>query len=354
MPVNIKKLIPWWVCLLISGSLMGQEGKNAEDKNAVVSPVPADTSSLQLVIALTDGSRVIGTPAIDTLKLGTGYANLNIKLEKIRTIEFAGANHMAQVSLQNGDMLKGQLAATEFAVKTDSGQVVTPLAKVSKILVRAGSVGGDYVNSLGMEFITVPGMKVLFGIWDTRVEDYRAYATANPGVAASWKNPGFKQGEDHPVVNVNWGDAKAFCAWLTQKERKEGEIGQGQEYRLPTEKEWSVAVGEGKYPWGDEWPPQKGAGNYDPSFKVDDYDHTSPVGSFKANEYGLYDMGGNVWQWCEDWYDTTQKFRVVRGASWFNRTPELLLSSFRFGGNPGIRDVSFGFRRVLAPVSSSH
>jgi formylglycine-generating enzyme required for sulfatase activity len=216
-----------------------------------VSP-SADAPAVQLLLELSDGSRVVGTSSIDRLKIKTKLAGMEFQLSRSRMIEFSGANHIAQVSLQNGDLLNGELAATEIVVKADSGRVVTPLAKVSKILVRAGSVGGDFVNSLGMEFVFLPGTQVLFGIWDTRVEDYRAYAQANPGVDANWKNPGFKQGEDHPVVNVNWGDAKAFCAWLTQKERKEGKIGQDQEYRLPMDKEWSAAVRPGKYPWGNE------------------------------------------------------------------------------------------------------
>jgi formylglycine-generating enzyme required for sulfatase activity len=225
-----------------------------------------------------------------------------------------------------------------------------------------------FVNSLGMKFVPVPGTTVLFGMWDTRVRDYRAYAKATPGVDVSWKNMWFKQDDNHPVVRVNWNEANAFCVWLTQKERKEGKIGQNQEYRLPTDEEWSVAVGTSKYPWGDQWPPPVGAGNYDPSLKVDDYDNTSPVGSFKANQYGLYDMGGNVWQWCEDWYRSGMnqralletfpfikddgggaKYRVVRGGSWYCRDPELLMSSSRSRVAPGERNGTRGFRCVLVP-----
>ena len=239
------------------------------------------------------------------------------------------------------------------------------------------SIGGatkenPFVNSLGMEFVRVPGTKVLFSIWDTRAKDYRAYAAANPEVDESWRSLGFEQEEDHPVVDVDWEDANAFCSWLMKKERQEGKIGQDQEYRLPTDKEWSAAVGTDRYPWGNQWPPPEGAGNYNPSLKVDNYEHTSPVGSFGPNQCGLYDMGGNVWQWCKDWYRSEmnekavldkypglkndgggQQYRLVRGAFWGSDVPESLLSSVRLV-SPNGRFVDYGFRCVLGSVSSSH
>jgi formylglycine-generating enzyme required for sulfatase activity len=217
----------------------------------------------------------------------------------------------------------------------------------------------------------VPGTDVLFSIWETRIQDYEAFARENPQADESWKNPGFDQGKNHPVVNVSWLDAQAFCAWLTKKERAEGKIGKEDAYRLPTDAQWSVAVGSGKYPWGNEWPPPKNAWNYDPSLEVDSYDFTSPVGSFPANRHGLYDMGGNVRQWCEDWYRASmnesvvleklpflkddgggQTFRVVRGASWRNFNPENLLSSFRLKVSPVSRGSNNGFRCVLVVGSS--
>ena len=80
---------------------------------------------------------------------------------------------------------------------------------------------------------------------------------------------------------------------------------------------------------------------------MDEYEYTSPVGSFLANSFGLYDMGGNVWQWCEDWQDGEQKYRVVRGASWGRINPDLLLSSYRSGYGPDYRGSGIGFRCVL-------
>jgi formylglycine-generating enzyme required for sulfatase activity len=187
--------------------------------------------------------------------------------------------------------------------------------------------GNPWTNSLGMVFLPVPGTAVRFSIWDARVQDYQAFAAAT---GRTWEKPSFEQGPTHPAVNIRWEDAKAFCTWLTEKERGEGVLNTTEEYRLPMDLEWSAAVGlqnesgstpkerqNGKkvFPWSTQWPPPRGAGNYGKKLNVDDFDYTSPVGSFAPNRFGLYDMGGNVWQWCEDWYDTDQKIHVQRGAS---------------------------------------
>ncbi len=221
-----------------------------------------------------------------------------------------------------------------------------------------------FTNTLGMKFVPVKGTKVQFCIWETRVKDYAVYAAANAGVDANWKSPEFTQADTHPVVRVNWNDANAFCAWLTKKELAEGKIKAGQKYRLPTDAEWSVAVGLGKekgntpeekqsgikgvYPWGKGYPPPKGAGNYFKSLKVDKFEYTAPVGSFAANKLGLHDMGGNVWEWCEDKYRPTSALRVLRGASWIFVNPVFLLSSSRHFGTPDDRaPFDLGFRCVL-------
>jgi serine/threonine protein kinase len=236
-------------------------------------------------------------------------------------------------------------------------------AKVIKVII---------VNSLGMKFVPVKitggpsaGQQVLFSIWETRVQDYRRYAAAKSEVDGEWKNPGFTQGEDHPVVNVSWEDAMAFCEWLTQAEHDSGKIPATAKYRLPTDHEWSCAVGIGEredaavtpeskdnkmgevYPWGAQWPPPKNAGNYAVSLNVDDYERTSPVGRFAANANGIFDLGGNVWEWCEDLHRATSTARVVRGGSWDYDGRVDLRSAFRFNVDPRLRYVSFGFRVVL-------
>jgi hypothetical protein len=261
---------------------------------------------------------------------------------------------------------------------------------VGEGLTRAeGSSQRRWTNRLGMVFVPVPGTEVKFCIWETRVRDFETFVRetgydATAGMCTfgadgwkprgnSWRSPGFPQTPDHPVCGVNWEDAKAFCAWLSKKD--------GRTYRLPTDLEWSKAAGitapesgdtpqerGGKikevYPWGNAMPPMvngRPAGNYAgeevkdanwPNFMDviagyrDGYARTAPVGSFPSNAFGLYDLGGNVWEWCEDIYGSSD--RVMRGGAWCNGTPDLLLSSFRHSFTPANRYDSVGFRCVLA------
>ncbi|WP_173024896.1 formylglycine-generating enzyme family protein [Acidovorax sp. SRB_14] len=156
----------------------------------------------------------------------------------------------------------------------------------------------------------------------------------------SWRNPGFAQGDDHPVVNVTWNDAQALAAWLSRTE--------GHRYRLPTEAEWEYACRAGtrtRYPHGDE--PQdlvrhantfdQEAARYWPRWQAhalqgsDGHAFTAPVGSFAPNAFGLHDMLGNAWEWVADWHGETYyahsprndpqgpaegSVRVRRGGSW--------------------------------------
>src|SRR5512137_806833 len=215
-----------------------------------------------------------------------------------------------------------------------------------------------FVNTLGMKFVPVPGTQVLFSVWETRVQDYEAYLKAT---GQSWTKPELIRGPTYPVSHVCWIEADVFCAWLTTKERKEGKLNAEQCYRLPSDEEWSVAVGlpaetgatpeaksdgvRDQFPWGKEWPPPDGAGNV--AMAADKVGGLAPVGSFRPNQFGLYDLGGNVWEWCADLYSTNSPYRVLRGGSVANDEKYMLWSSHRVRNDPSTREDYYGFRCVL-------
>lgn len=244
------------------------------------------------------------------------------------------------------------------------------------IVTAPTALGSSFTNSLGMKFVKVPGTKVLFCIHETRRQDYAAYASDAPGVSDSWKSPtkdGIQVSDqgDHPITGLHWQDGQGFCDWLGKKE--------GRKYRLPTDREWTCAVGledmekqdagaapellngkvKDEFPWGHGYPPKgKGAGNYaDTAWRAkfpgqpylegytDGFATTAPVMSFKPNKLGIYDLGGNVWEWLGDVFNPSTPQHVLRGGSWDSHTVGHLLSSCRIR-NPNRRH-DYGFRVVL-------
>ncbi|AVO48315.1 DNA recombination protein RecF [Melaminivora suipulveris] len=185
----------------------------------------------------------------------------------------------------------------------------------------------------------------------------------------SWRNPGFAQGEDHPVVNVTWNDAQALAAWLSARE--------GRHYRLPTEAEWEYACRAGsgaRYAHGDD--PQaltrhanlfdQDAAAHWPRWRAqalagrDGFAFTAPVGSFAPNAFGLHDMIGNAWEWTADWHaddyyarspaiDPTGPadgdVRVRRGGSW-HTWPFYARCAYRNWNTPQTRYPLVGMRLV--------
>jgi len=219
-----------------------------------------------------------------------------------------------------------------------------------------------------LEFVVVPGLgKVkpfLLGKYEVTQGQYEAITGKNPST--------FKKGPDYPVEQMSWQDAKDFCAQLNSSLPKTEQTNLN--FRLPTDEEWSIAVGLPEefgripqdksnkiktYPWGTEWPPPNTAGNYaDESYAEkqggsggipgfnDGFADTSPVGSFPQNAFGLCDMAGNVWEWCEDWIDDEMNIRVVRGAAFFTAGKGQIYSSYR-GRPPMLRNFASGFRLRL-------
>jgi len=140
--------------------------------------------------------------------------------------------------------------------------------------------------------------------------------------------------ERRPVINVNWTDAQEYVTWLSKKT--------GNTYRLLSEAEWEYAARAGTtttYSWGDGI----GKGNANCAGCGSEWDNkqTAPVGSFKPNAFGLYDIHGNVWEWCEDAYGSSD--RLLRGGSWFN-APDDLRSAKSSIGLLDLRSDVIGFR----------
>lgn len=247
--------------------------------------------------------------------------------------------------------------------------------RVEANLQRDGSVifGEAWENGLEMKFVPV-GKALMASAYETRVMDFDVYL--RDVVPAGGKpSAGFLQGVDHPVVGVSLRDAENFCQWLTEKERSSGKIEQQEEYRLPTDLEWSQmarlngetgATPERRdskirkhFPWGEDWPPPPSSGNFaDKNAKGryvlksydDGYEKTSPVGNFKPNALGIYDLAGNVWEWVSDAYSNDTGLQVVRGGAWNVSERDLLLTSYRNAVPPTIREGLYGFRCVLAKV----
>lgn len=259
-----------------------------------------------------------------------------------------------------------------FAANRPSG-VVAPQVNLTQLpqLLSSGPVAATkekrFENSLNMKFVPVPGTGVLFCIHETRASDYKRYCEETGAKITQVKTyyldldqPTYDQ-DDHPVIVVSKADCLDFCRWLSSKEKMR--------YRLPSDHEWSCAVGIGEhenpllspsekdrvekdtFPWGSAWPPPLDAGNYKANININ---RTTKVMSFRPNDFGIYDLGGNASEWCGDPFRADGSGNVIRGAGYWVETKEFCLSSDRVNPDKN-RMFGWGFRCVLelpnAPVS---
>ncbi len=293
---------------------------------------------------------------------------------------------LAEAAVELDDPEIGFRAATELR-RLNIDPSSSPLAKsVLDALTEAGlwkdgspvrpkpTKDHPLINSLGMKFVAVPGASVLFCIHETRKKDFAAFLEARPdtsGVSTATRADGqpVSPTDDHPAVAVVYPNAVAFCAWLSAKE--------GKVYRLPSDHEWSCAVGigdrehakeppdaksrgiPGVYPWGTDYPPTKRVGNFSDvtALKIKTDWKTVPGGyddgaylptvvmSYEPNTLGIYDLAGNVSEWCQETMDQGAK-ALVRGSN-FSQTGGSLLSSDRLYRESMRQSFAVGFRVVL-------
>ena len=270
-------------------------------------------------------------------------------------------------------VLTGLLAALSMA---DPAAAEEPVPPAQKEPVPAAAPLNRTIEKLGLELIWIkPGTFVMgsppheadrnkaegpqtevtltrgFWLGKTPVTQgqYEAVAGSNPSH--------FKAvGKDAPVEEVSWVDAMDYCHKLTGQERTAGLLPEGYAYTLPTEAQWEYVRRAGKT--------EAYAGNPDTMawHKGNSDGTTHPVATKEANAWGLFDLSGNVLQWCFDWFgdypggavtDPTGPdyghFRMARGGSW-RMGPELCRSAARAGGSAGRRDYTIGFRLALSPV----
>jgi formylglycine-generating enzyme required for sulfatase activity len=218
------------------------------------------------------------------------------------------------------------------------------------------------------------------GKYEVTVKEYLAFCSATGGNWPEWleegsdynvetgsddwyKGLGYSRagGGNLPIVGVSWHDAVAYCEWKSLEE--------GRPHRLPTEAEWEYAARGGVHQEGFKY---SGSDNIDEVawYQENSYDKgsghpdygTHEVGTKKPNALGIYDLSGNVWEWCGDWYGdygsgsqtdpngpSTGSGRVFRGGSWFDH-PGGCRGAFRNNHRPGLRNDYLGFRVVSSPV----
>jgi len=310
---------------------------------------------------------------------------------------FVGAVLLHVCAAQEPDANEGRLATS----LTNSVNMKLALIPAGEFLMGAPESDRDAAKDEGPQHRVRISRPFYIGIHEVTVGQFRAFAeaagykTAAESGASSgfngethsfqydqrgfhWRNLGWTRTDDHPVLNVNWFDAVAFCEWLSKKEDRK--------YRLPTEAQWEYACRAGtqaRFIDGDDVANLERIANVQdqslaakkPRFSNSDsteyftrpvpwddkYPFSAPVGSFQLNAFGLYDMLGNAKEWCRDWYGAdyyrnspasdptgpeSGEARIVRGGAFLHQGRQCRVS-WRIGGTPTYQNYIIGFRVIM-------
>ena len=224
-------------------------------------------------------------------------------------------------------------------------KAVTEKQKKTRMVTKTRTVTKSSSESEAVfEFCPIPAG--VFRMQSNEVKiDQAFYLGKYPVTQQQWEavmgnNPSNFKGGSLPVETVSWDDAQIFIQKLNQLSGKKN-------YRLPTEEEWEYACRAGatsEYYFGDDVSRLGEYAWYDGNSGAT----THPVGQKKPNEWGLYDMAGNVWEWTDSWYDSSHSYRVIRGGCWYLNS-ECCRSDYRSYGTPDRRNYLIGFRLVFVP-----
>lgn len=216
-----------------------------------------------------------------------------------------------------------------------------------------------------LPFVWIGLLKIWVGQFEITNGQYRRFDLSHE--SQSYYGHLFNEPEQ-PVTWVTWEDANNYCEWLTRT--FQGQIPRDYRFRLPTEKEWQAFASCGyrqRYPWGNNWPPPdtfnyRGVEGIRLLYRLfhhesyirehqDEFIVTAPVTRSGRNAWGLFGVGGNAWEWCQDWFDGEQITRSLRGASWDNDEPDIIAVTNRSDAHPARRNAMIGFRVVVAPLN---
>jgi formylglycine-generating enzyme required for sulfatase activity len=239
----------------------------------------------------------------------------------------------------------------------------------------------SFTNCIGIKLMRIPKGKFMMGSPESETDRVKIetqhevtisqnfYMGATEVTQAQWQKvmgnkPSNFEDDQLPVETVSWEEAVDFCNRLSEMPE---EIRAGRKYRLPTEAEWEYACRAGTtttFHFGSQLNGRQANCNgtfpYGTETRGPDLKKTTPVGKYPANAWGLYDMHGNVWEWCSDWYGeyptgsvtdpigpATGSIRVIRGGSW-RLDAVLCRSAFRGWNDPSFRSGNLGFRVALS------
>jgi hypothetical protein len=309
--------------------------------------------------------------------VGVKFGSLNIASTPVGADVFEGERLLGRTPLAlpkvRADAFSYEVRLPGYKPEIASGKLKEKQSISFNLRLKAtGAVvfGKSWQNSLGIKF--VPLGKAMLASTETRRKEFAEFAKATNQPPVDGRI--LDADPDLPITMVNRSEAEQFCRWLTDRERAQGLLEPDQEYRLPSDDEWSMAAYlsrelgstpserslriEGIYPWGFIWPPPPKSGNYldktaDSSGKKaiagynDGIAGAAPVGSYRADGRGLFDLSGNVWEWVADpWKDMPDQ-GVLRGGSFTTAERQELLASFRRQASAGERHPDAGFRLLL-------